>query len=158
MIQRIQTLYLLLASIFYFFYWLFGLNWYQSGFKILQDNFSNDFIINSPILESILNITSYIPLVIFIICLISIFSYKSRIKQILICKISLYLSLFMSFYTLFYFYFTLEGLAAMMPSKILEILMYAAILNPFMCSYLIYLAIKSIKNDNELVNSLDRIR
>ena len=158
MIQRIQTLYLLLASIFYFFYWLFGLNWYQSGFKILQDNFSNDFIINSPILESILNITSYIPLVIFIICLISIFSYKSRSKQILICKISLYLSLFMSFYTLFYFYFTLEGLAAMMPAKILEILMYAAILNPFMCSYLIYLAIKSIKNDNELVKSLDRIR
>ena len=158
MIQRIQTLYLLLASIFYFFYWLFGLNWYQSGFKILQDNFSNDFIINSPILESILNITSYIPLVIFIICLISIFSYKSRSKQILICKISLYLSLFMSFYTLFYFYFTLEVLAAMMPSKILEILMYAAILNPFMCSYLIYLAIKSIKNDNELVKSLDRIR
>ena len=158
MIQRIQTLYLLLASIFYFFYWLFGLNWYHSGFKILQDNFSNDFIINSPILESILNITSYIPLVIFIICLISIFSYKSRSKQILICKISLYLSLFMSFYTLFYFYFTLEGLAAMMPSKILEILMYAAILNPFMCSYLIYLAIKSIKNDNELVKSLDRIR
>jgi len=158
MIQRIQTLYLLLASIFYFFYWLFGLNWYQSGFKILQDNFSNDFIINSPILESILNITSYIPLVIFIICLISIFSYKSRSKQILICKISLYLSLFMSFYTLFYFYFTLEGLAAMMPSKILEILMYAAILNPFVCSYLIYLAIKSIKNDNELVKSLNRIR
>ena len=158
MIQRIQTLYLLLASIFYFFYWLFGLNWYQSGFKILQDNFSNDFIINSPILESILNITSYIPLVIFIICLISIFSYKSRSKQILICKISLYLSLFMSFYTLFYFYFTLEGLAAMMPSKILEILMYVAILNPFVCSYLIYLAIKSIKNDNELVKSLDRIR
>ncbi len=158
MIQRIQTLYLLLASIFYFFYWLFGLNWYQSGFKILQDNFSNDFIINSPILGSILNITSYIPLVIFIICLISIFSYKSRSKQILICKTSLYLSLFMSFYTLFYFYFTLEGLAAMMPSKILEILMYAAILNPFVCSYLIYLAIKSIKNDNELVKSLDRIR
>ena len=158
MIQRIQTLYLLLASIFYFFYWLFGLNWYHSGFKILQDNFSNDFIINSPILESILNITSYIPLVIFIICLISIFSYKSRSKQILICKISLYLSLFMSFYTLFYFYFTLEGLAAMMPSKILEILMYVAILNPFVCSYLIYLAIKSIKNDNELVKSLDRIR
>ena len=158
MIQRIQTLYLLLASIFYFFYWLFGLNWYQSGFKILQDNFSNDFIINSPILESILNITSYIPLVIFIICLISIFSYKSRSKQILICKISLYLSLFMSFYTLFYFYFTLKGLAAIMPSKTLEILMYAAILNPFVCSYLIYLALKSIRNDNELIESLDRIR
>ena len=158
MIQRIQTLYLLLASVFYFCYWFFGLNWYQSGFKILQDSFSNDFVINSPILELILITTSYIPLVILIICVISIFSYKSRIKQILICKISLYLSLFMSFYTLFYFYFTLEGLTAIMPSKTLEILMYAAILNPFVCSYLIYLAIKSIKKDNELVKSLDRIR
>ena len=158
MIQRIQTLYLLLASVFYFCYWFFGLNWYQSGFKILQDNFSNDFVINSPILELILITTSYIPLVILIICVISIFSYKSRSKQILICKISLYLSLFMSFYTLFYFYFTLEGLAATMPSKTLEILMYAAILNPFVCSYLIYLALKSIRNDKELVESLDRIR
>jgi len=158
MIQRIQTLYLLLASVFYFCYWFFGLNWYQSGFKILQDSFSNDFVINSPILELILITTSYIPLVILIICVISIFSYKSRIKQILICKISLYLSLFMSLYTLFYFYLTLEGLVAIMPSKTLEILMYAAILNPFVCSYLIYLALKSIRNDNELVESLDRIR
>ncbi len=158
MIQRIQTLYLLLASVFYFCYWFFGLNWYQSGFKILQDSFSNDFVINSPILELILITTSYIPLVILIICVISIFSYKSRSKQILICKISLYLSLFMSLYTLFYFYLTLEGLVAIMPSKTLEILMYAAILNPFVCSYLIYLALKSIRNDNELVESLDRIR
>ena len=158
MIQRIQTLYLLLASVFYFCYWFFGLNWYQSGFKILQDNFSNDFVINSPILELILITTSYIPLVILIICVISIFSYKSRSKQILICKISFYLSLFMSFYTLIYFYFTLEGLVAIMPSKTLEILMYAAILNPFVCSYLIYLALKSIRNDNELIESLDRIR
>ena len=158
MIQRIQTLYLLLASVFYFCYWFFGLNWYQSGFKILQDSFSNDFVINSPILELILISTSYIPLVILIICVISIFSYKSRSKQILICKTSLYLSLFMSLYTLFYFYLTLEGLVAIMPSKTLEILMYAAILNPFMCSYLIYLALKSIRNDNELIESLDRIR
>ena len=158
MIQRIQTLYLSLASVFYFCYWFFGLNWYESGFKILQDSFSDDFVINSPILEIILSTTSFIPLLIMIICVISVFFYKSRRKQILICKTSLYLSLFMSFYTLFYFYFTLKGLAAIMPSKTLEILMYAAILNPFVCSYLIYLALKSIRNDNELVESLYRIR
>ena len=158
MIQRIQTLYLLLASIFYFCYWFFGLNWYNSGFEILQYNFNDDFVINSPILEIILSTTSFIPLLIMIICVISVFFYKSRRKQILICKTSLYLSLFMSFYTLFYFYFTLKGLAAIMPSKTLEILMYAAILNPFVCSYLIYLALKSIRNDNELVESLYRIR
>ena len=158
MIQRIQTLYLLLISVFYFCYWFFGLDWYQSGFKILQDNFTNDFVINSPILELILNTTSYIPLVILIFCIISIFSYKSRSKQILFCKISLYLSLFMSFYTLFYFYFTLKGLAAIMPSKILEILMYAAIANPFICSFLLFLSLKSVKRDEELVKSLERIR
>ena len=158
MIQRIQTLYLLLASVFYFFYWFFGLNWYQSGFEILQEKLDNDFVINSPILELILNTTSYIPLVILIICAISIFSYKSRSKQILTCKISFYLSLFMSFYTLFYFYLTLEGLIAIMPSKVLEILMYAAILNPFVCSYLIFLALKCIRNDDELIQSLNRIR
>ena len=158
MIQRIQTLYLLLASVFYFCYWFFGLNWYQSGFKILQDSFSNDFVINSPILELILITTSYIPLVILIFCIISIFSYKSRIKQILFCKISLYLSLFMSFYTLFYFYFTLKGLVAIMPSKILEILMYAAIANPFICSFLLFLSLKSVKRDEELVKSLERVR
>ena len=158
MIQRIQTLYLLLASIFYFFYWFFGLNWYESGFKIIQNKFSNDFVINTPILELILNTTSYIPLVILIFCIISIFSYKSRIKQILFCKISLYLSLFMSFYTLFYFYFTLKGLVAIMPSKILEILMYAAIANPFICSFLLFLSLKSVKRDEELVKSLERVR
>ncbi len=158
MIQRIQTLYLLLVSIFYFCYWFFGLNWYKSGFEIIKDNFIDDFVINSPILELILSATSFIPLLILVICVISVFFYKSRKKQILICKISLYLSLFMSFYTLFYFYFTLEGLVSIMPSKILEILMYAAIMNPFLCTYLIYLALKSIRNDNELVESLDRIR
>ena len=158
MIQRIQTLYLTLASVFYFCYWFFGLNWYHSGFEILQENLNNDFVINSPILELILKTTSYIPLIILIICVISIFFYKSRVKQIFICKISLYLSLFMSIYTLLYFYFTLEGLVAIMPSKYLEILMYAAILNPFICSYLIYLALKSIRKDDQLVQSLNRIR
>ncbi len=64
----------------------------------------------------------------------------------------------MSLYTLFYFYFALEGLVSIMPSKVLRVLMYLAIVNPFVCSYLIYLAVKSIRNDSELVESLDRIR
>ncbi len=158
MIQRIQTLYLLLASVFFFCYWFFGLKWYKIGFSILQDNFNYDFFNNSPISDLILNITSLVPLIIAIICVCSIFIYKSRNKQILICKISLCLSMLMSLYTLFYFYFALEGLVSIMPSKVLRVLMYLAIVNPFVCSYLIYLAVKSIRNDSELVESLDRIR
>ena len=45
-----------------------------------------------------------------------------------------------------------------MPSKVLELLMYAAIANPFLSCYLLFLALKYIKRDNELINSLDRIR
>tara|TARA_B000000437_G_C11532431_1_gene259835 strand:- start:77 stop:214 length:138 start_codon:yes stop_codon:yes gene_type:complete len=45
-----------------------------------------------------------------------------------------------------------------MPSKILEILMYAAIANPFICSFLLFLSLKSVKRDEELVKSLERVR
>ena len=158
MIQRIQSIYLFLASVFYFSYWFFGLEWYKSGFKILENQLDEYFVINSPILDLVLKITSYVPLLNVILCTIVIFFYKNRNRQILICETSLYLSLFMSFYTLVYFYYTFEGLVAIMPTKTLEILLYAAILNPFISSYLIYLALKSIKNDKELVDSLDRIR
>ena len=78
MIQRIQTLYLTLASVFYFCYWFFGLNWYHSGFEILKENLNNDFVINSPILELILNTTSYIPLIILLFVL---FRYSLQIQS-----------------------------------------------------------------------------
>ena len=154
MLKKFDYLFVL-TSVFTFYYFL---NEMVYGFEILQNKFSKDFTINSPILDLILNITSYIPLLILILSIISIFSYKFRGKQIIICRISLYLSLFMSFYTLFYFYFTLEGLVTIMPSKTLEVFMYTAMVNPFVCSYLIYLALRSIIKDNELVKSLDRIR
>jgi len=37
-----------------------------------------------------------------------------------------------------------------MPSKTMEFLLYAAIINPFISSYFIYLAIKSIKKNDDL--------
>ena len=40
MIQRIQSLYLLLSSLFYFNYWFFGMEWFKKGFFILQDVFA----------------------------------------------------------------------------------------------------------------------
>ncbi|MAP99215.1 MAG: hypothetical protein CMC51_00105 [Flavobacteriaceae bacterium] len=158
MLQRIQSLYLLFASIFFFIYWFFGLEWYKNGFKIIEENISSAFIINSPSIELLLNVTSNLPLIIVLISCLSIFLYKSRIRQILLCKISLYLSIYMCLFTIFYFYFTLTELIDLMPSKLLEFLLYAAILNPFICTFLIYQAINSIKKDIELINSLERIR
>ena len=153
MIQRIQSLYLLLSAVFYFNYWYYGMKWFEKGFLILSDIFAQ--------LEGkdlIFFIISFIPLFIAIVCLISIFLFHNRVIQHMFSILAFRFSLFMCLFTVFYFYNTLEALIEMMPSKILEFFLYAAILNPFICSFLIYKAAKSIKKDDELVSSLDRIR
>ena len=153
MIQRIQSLYLLLSSLFYFNYWFFGMEWFKKGFLILQD-----VLAEIAIPDFIFIIISVIPLLIVILCIISILLFRNRTLQFSLSTYAYRLSLFMCFFTIFYFYNVLQGLIDLMPSKTLEFLMYAAILNPFICSYLIYLAKKSIKKDDDLVSSLDRIR
>lgn len=153
MIQRIQSLYLLLSSLFYFNYWFFGMEWFKKGFFILQDVLAE---ITIP--DFIFIIISFIPLIIVTLCIISILLFRNRTLQFSLSTYALRLSLFMCFFTIFYFYNVLQGLIDLMPSKTLEFLMYAAILNPFICSYLIHLAKKSIKKDDDLVNSLNRIR
>ena len=153
MIQRIQSLYLLISSLFYFNYWFFGMEWFKKGFLILQDVLAE---ITIP--DFIFIIISFIPLLIVILCIISIILFSNRSLQLSLSTHAFRLSLFMCFFTIFYFYNVLQDLIEVMPSKTLEFLMYAAILNPFICSYLIHLAKKSIKKDDDLVSSLNRIR
>ena len=153
MIQRIQSLYLLLASLFYFNYWFFGMEWFKKGFIILQDVLAE---ITIP--DFIFIIISFIPLLIVVLCIISILLFRNRTLQFSLSTYAFRLSLFMCFFTIFYFYNVLQDLIEVMPSKTLEFLMYAAILNPFICSYLIHLAKNSIKKDDDLVSSLNRIR
>ena len=153
MIQRIQSLYLLLSSLFYFNYWFFGMEWFKKGFLILQDVLAE---ITIP--DFIFIIISFIPLLIVVLCIISMLLFRNRALQFSLSIHAYRLSLFMCFFTIFYFYNVLQGLIDLMPSKTLEFLMYAAILNPFICSYLIHLAKKSIKKDDDLVSSLNRIR
>lgn len=160
MIQRIQSVYLFVASLFYFLYWFFGLKWYEEGYSILM---SLELLLNPSkntliFLDLFLSVTSFIPLLISLICLLALFLFKHRPTQIKLTALSVLLSLFMSLYTVVYFSFTLNGLTKIMPSLIFEILLYAAIVNPFICNYLIYSALKSIKKDQDLVSSLDRIR
>lgn len=153
MIQRIQSIYLLLSSLFYFNYWFFGMEWFKKGFLILQDVLAE---ITIP--DFIFIIISFIPLLIVVLCIISMLLFRNRALQFSLSIHAYRLSLFMCFFTIFYFYNVLQGLIDLMPSKTLEFLMYAAILNPFICSYLIHLAKKSIKKDDDLVSSLNRIR
>ncbi len=153
MIQRIQSLYLLVSSLFYFNYWFFGMEWFKKGFLILKD-----ILAQITIPEFIFVIISFIPLLIVIICLASILLFSNRPLQYSLSRLSFGLSLFMCLFSVFYFYNVLQDLIEIMPSKTIEFFMYAAILNPFICSYLIYLAMNSIKKDDDLVRSLNRIR
>jgi hypothetical protein len=159
MIQRIQSLFLLLSSILYSVYWFYGLDWYLEGFNVIKNlpllSEKNSTIY---ILDPLIFITTYTPLIISILCFISIFFFKIRKKQILISKISFYLSFLMCINTIWFFYFSLNYLASLMPSMFMEVLLYLAIINPFVCTILIYFSIRFIKRDSELVNSLNRIR
>tara|TARA_B100001175_G_C18876619_1_gene342334 strand:- start:64 stop:453 length:390 start_codon:yes stop_codon:yes gene_type:complete len=129
------------------------MKWFEKGFLILSDIFTH---VEGK--DGIFFMISYLPLFIVVICLISIFLFHNRIIQYKFSIQAFRVSLFMCLFTVFYFYNTLEDLIEMMPSKTLEFFLYAAILNPFICSFLIYKAAKSIKKDEELVSSLDRIR
>ena len=153
MIQRIQSLYLFVAGLFYFIYWFFGLEWYENGYPIIIEFFN---YVKG--IDVILVIISFIPLIILVLCLFTILLFKSRSTQIKLSLINFRLSLIMCLFTVFYFYHCLTALIELMPSVVLEFLMYAAILNPFLCTYLIFNAIKSIRKDDDLVSSIDRIR
>ena len=156
MIQRVQSICLLLSSIFYFLYWFFGYKWYEKGYVFFQQNLVAN--IDANLFQLIFDLTSFMPLVISLITFCSIFLYNSRLVQIKLANMSFYLSLLMSVYTILYFSITLFYLINLIDSILTEILLYAAVFNPFICSYLIYFAIKKITHDENLINSINRIR
>ena len=151
MIQRVQSLYLLIVSLFYFLYWFFGFEYYEKGFLIIDQSLGN-------LSKLIFSITSTFPMLIFIICFVTIFLFKKRKIQIFLCRFSLLISIIVSLYTVIYFSFSLNYLLESMSSIIMQILLYAAILNPFICSFFIYLSIESIINDEKLVRGDGMIR
>ena len=154
MIQRVQSIYLFLASFFYFIYWFFGYSWYEKGFGFLKDKLFN----SSDLIHILLDVTALIPLIIAIISLIAIFFFKNRSFQIQLTNLSFYLSVFMLIYSVFYFSIVLFYLINLIDSTVLEILLYAAILNPFICCFLLYAARKKMKQDEDLINSINRLR
>ncbi len=151
MIQRIQSLYLIAVSFFYLLYWFFGYEFYEKGFVFIEEylgSLSNFFF----------SLTSFLPLLISIICFITIWLFKKRVMQINFSKLALFLSILISIYTIFYFSLSLNDLINLMESKTMEVLLYAAILNPFFCTFLIFLTIKCINSDDKLVRGEGLIR
>lgn len=148
MIQRIQSIYLFLASAL-----MVAINWLPlAEFNI--DNQEKTLFTTFGIGNG--TITTYPIAVIAILSatlsLIAIFMYKNRIRQIKVTSISLFLSIM--FYAVFimYWWFSKDVLVSQ------ETSISYGLVAPAIAVILNFLAVRAIKADEKLVRSADRIR
>jgi glucan phosphoethanolaminetransferase (alkaline phosphatase superfamily) len=152
MIQRIQTLFLLLASIS-----LGVLLFIPLGHLITPNEILVDFQYNGiPAGDLIENSYNVLPLTILMyvttaLCFLSIILYKRRTLQIRLCGINIFLIVGQIGLFLFYFFNAAKQLDARKDFNISIVLPVVAII-------LLFLAIRHIAKDQALVLSADRIR
>ncbi len=154
MIQRIQTVYLFLASAIIF-------SMFLSPLAEMVDHSGQYYFfdltgIYEGVGETAMKIESVLPLrfllvVTAVLSLLTIFFYKRRILQIRICIFNL--MLLIGFYALFlfYYYHTKNRLDAAGDFKI-------TVIFPVIAVILVFLATRGIRRDEMLVRSYDRIR
>ncbi len=154
MIQRIQTVYLFLASAIIFSMFLSPLaemvdssgNYYSFGLTGIYKGMG----------ETAIKIESVLPLRFLVavtasLSLLTIFFYKRRILQLRICIFNL--MLLIGFYALFFFYYyhTKNRLDATGHFNL-------TVIFPVIALILVFLATRGIRKDEILVRSYDRIR
>ena len=153
MIQRIQTVYLLIADI------LIGVLFFFRFAVISSAKESYSAGIQGIYLEGIqktqLILHNWLLLVLWVVSLIllflTIFSYKNRKLQIRLAWIDIVLSIFLGFVIFLEVSLGAQRLMGQYSFKIF-------FLFPVIAAIMIYLAIKSISKDDLLVRSIDRIR
>jgi len=157
MIQRIQTIWLLLASGTLLLLFLFPYLQYFDGFGvamaikitgIYQGVSAGVIQTKSFILQTITTV------IVALIPLITIFNYKNRKKQLKITYLNILITLLLGAW----FYFTAQS-AVQDVNKSIELgnIGIGALLVPINVIFL-FLAIKGIKNDEKLIKSVDRLR
>ncbi len=154
MIQRIQTVYLLIAEI------LIGALFYVPFAEIAgKEGSIYRFDIKGIYLEGVQKseiIYSSLPLVLLwamslILILVTIFLYKNRVLQMRISTINIFILLGLGGLI---FYYVWSGAKLLMGVYSLTIYLVF----PVIAAILIYLAIRAISKDELLVRSIDRIR
>ena len=143
MIQRIQTVYLLLTSIISGVL-IFIFNLWESNEK---DIFALD-LLNSE--SSQLQVIPILFLVSAVLAFVAIFIYKNRKLQFVIGRLIILINLFL-LGLLIYLSLTLPGEAAVSEKGI-------GMFIPILAILLLVLANKAIKKDENLVKSVDRLR
>lgn len=144
MIQRIQSIYLLVAT-----FLAGGLVWFVDFWKDSQNNsFALLHALNSN--NIILLIIPFLFFVSSLITLIAIFQFKNRNLQLLLGRISILIN-FILLGVFVYFSQNLSGETIVSEKGI-------GLLLPILLIVLVVLANRAIKRDEELVKSVDRLR
>ena len=156
MIQRIQTIYLLLsatASALMFvipFGQIVSINHDVPGSKIDLST-----IVSLGTEYPILLGVPILILVALLISIIAIFIYKKRVLQIKVCKVNLLIYLVVIFVIFFY---DNQGVLNAMNMNESKIIYEFGSFLPIMATIFTFLASRSIKKDDDLIRSADRIR
>lgn len=147
MIQRIQTLYLLVSAIFIGFLFILPFAEIVEDGVIYLFNYKG-ILLDGTLKENGLAISALISIILALHGF-AILSYKKRIRQIrvIVFTILIMLGLFGMFF--FYTYYSFGG--AQISFKI-------SLVFPLVAIILDYLAIRAIGKDEALIRSLDRIR
>jgi hypothetical protein len=150
MIQRIQSLYLLLGShlllILYFFPIALpeidGSNSAVFFYRTTNENISFIFPLSANLFPSVIS---------FLSAIIAIFYYKRRSKQIFFTQLAMFAALIIPLFAIILFNFGKKTI-------IINWNFQFTIAIPVISATLFFLAIRRIKADDELIRSIDRIR
>ena len=144
MIQRIQSLYLLICTILpIVFIWFIYQNALGVIILALPDNF--DIILALNVLTSIISF-------------VTIFYYKRRKTQFVLCRLNILLNF--SILACFYFVYIQDfGLNFYVTEELFRMEIFDIVnLIPIICIFLLVAANRAIKKDEDLIKSMDRIR
>ncbi len=144
MIQRIQSVYLLIASLFSGILVLFTC--FGNKNKGVCINFTDFFTSDDYMVFS----TGFLFYASSLLSFIAIFLYQNRIRQILLGRINVVINLIIIFILIFY----LQSLSGEIPISVKGI----GVFIPLISLGLIVFANKAIKKDEHLVKSVDRLR
>ena len=150
MIQRIQSLYLLIAVVLLIVASLFPFYTFNNG-QIIMDGFTLHSAGGEKIFSTIaLNIINWLGA---LLAFITIFLYKNRILQMRIATYTIIILLGFYLLLIYYRFYALPKIETITFSK-LEI--YG--LFPVISAILIYMAARAIKRDEEKIRAMDRFR
>lgn len=153
MIQRIQTLYLLIGAILYSLLFFIPLNEMLAGGHLLELSINGLVEICSDKIDPIIDLYPLLILtsVSILLLTITIFLFKNRKLQMRLSIYSTIIGLGITFLIFFYTYQIASTNQIQMGFSI-------GMLIPLSSSILSFLAYRAIKKDDELVKSIDRIR